>query len=60
MIIIDRPKAWRNGKDRPVKPYRLKKGRDWSTIQGTVTVYDKKGSSILSLAESQWDRVRRG
>jgi hypothetical protein len=60
VIIIDRPEKWRNGKDRPRKPYKISKGRDWGLSQGAVTVYDKRGESILSLSEGMWTKVRRG
>lgn len=60
VIIINRPDRWRNGKERPRKPYKITKGRDWSTSQGTVTVYDKAGNSVLSLAEGEWTKVRPG
>lgn len=60
MIIIDRPDRWRNGKERSRAPYKIKKGRDWGTSQGTVTVYNKAGDSILSLSEGEWTKIRRG
>ncbi len=59
-IIIELPDSWRNSKRRPRKPINLK-GSEWSTgPSGTLTVYDKAGNPVLSLAESEWTRVRRG
>jgi hypothetical protein len=60
VIIVERPDAYKRNKYVKRKPYQLKKGRDWGTgTGGTVTVYDKKGNSILSLAEGEWTKVRR-
>lgn len=60
VIIIDRPREWRNNKLRSRKPYKIK-GSDWHTGSGgDVTVYRKNGDPVISLSEGEWRKVRRG
>jgi hypothetical protein len=60
VIIIQRHARWRGGKARPRKPYRIK-GSDWATdAAGGITVYRKNGDAIISLADGEWRKVRRG